>query len=280
MKRIRTTADQYQIGKKCNCFYKGEIHACEVTGLSSNHAFTSCRLDGTNLIVNVRTSCVNWTDNPEVEETWKEVYEARQDRRERLAETHKAMQQTVMDKIRLNRQQTPHEKVSKRKQEINPEALKALTRRMKMLCGAGSHAVSQLLNVLERNGETAARLFHLALDIEKQNLLCYRYNQYETRHFYWTIRKSLLFELLEYCKIGNIPYGHPERNKGVICVQLPGCETLSFPVKQWMIQAMDIPSFNLPWDGKTHMNLRKIENAVMEKYGWYLRMKYPERFTT
>ena len=280
MKKIRTTVDQYQIGKKCNCFYQGEIHACEVTGLSSNHAFTSCLLQSTNRTVNVRTACVNWDDNPEVEEIWVNNHEEKQDRRERLTETHNAMQQAARERISMNRQPVKREKVSKRRQQIEPEVLKALTKRMKTLCGVGSHGVSQLLNVLRRSGEISAIPYRLVLDIEKKDLLCYRHDQSEPRHFYWAGRKDLFLELIESCRKQNIPYGHPDRNKDVVCVLLPGCEVLSFPVRKWLIETVDIPLFHHPWDGRTHMNLRKIENAISEKYGWYLRIKYPERFTT
>lgn len=36
MKKIKTTAEQRQIGKKCNCFYKGKIYPCEVIGITTH----------------------------------------------------------------------------------------------------------------------------------------------------------------------------------------------------------------------------------------------------
>lgn len=280
MKKIKTTVDQHQLGKKCNCFYKGKIHACEVIGFTRNHSLTACRIENTGMEVHVRSNCVNWTDDPKVEEIWLDNHEARQDRIGRLRETRKAMQQVIRDKISMNRKDVPREKVSKRRQQMEPSVLKALQKRMKSLCTVGSHAVSQLLNVLERHGETTALLYHLALEIEKKNLLCYQYNNSETRHFYWTDRKNLFHQLIEHCRKENIPYGHPDRNKDMVCVWLPGCEPLTFPVKQWLIETDGIPDFPYPCDGKHLMNIRRLEDAVTEKYGWYLRMRYPDRFAS
>lgn len=278
MKKIKTTAEQRQIGKRCNCFYKGKIYACEVIGFARNHSFTTCRIDELNTEVNIWTSRVNWTDDPKVEETWLDNYEAKRDRTARLRETQTAMQQVVRDSISRNRKEVDYHSKNKKRSTIEPKQFALLKHRMKSLCGVGSHAVSQLLNVLQRNGEESAKLYKLALEIEKMALWCYQYDGQPMNGYHWKNRQEQVLELMELCKKEGVPYGHPSRNMEVVCFSLPGCETIAFPVKDWQIETGVIPRFNHEWNGKCLMNIRRLENSITEKYGWYLRMKYPERF--
>lgn len=278
MKKIKTTAQQRQIGKKCNCFYKGKIYPCEVVGFKGKCTYTVCRIEELGMEVNVRSTHVNWTNDPKVEEIWLDEYEEKKDRKERLRETRTAMQQAVRDKISMNRRNVTIEKPSKRKQKMEPNVLKALQNRMKSLCEVGSQAVSQLLNVLQRSGESSARLYRLALDIEKLALSCYQHDGKGINEFNRIDRERLLVELVECCRLRNVPFGHPAGNKDVMCVWLPECEILSYPITEWQIKTDELPLFPYPWDGKHLMNLRKIENAITKKCGWYLRLKYPDRF--
>lgn len=278
MKKIKTTAEQRQIGKKCNCFYKGKIYPCEVTGLMVRGTFAICRIEELGGEINIRSSHVNWTDDAKIEEIWMDDYEAKKDRTERLRETRTAMQQVVRDAISRNRKEVDYRSKRKKSGTIEPKQLTLLKHRMKSLCGVGSLAVFQLLNVLQRSGETSAKLYKLALETEKMALWCYQYDGQPVNQYHWKKRTELVFELMERCKAEDVPYGHPERNKEVVCFKLPGCETIAFPVKKWQIEAGVLPRFNHEWNGKHLMNIRRLENAISEKYGWYLRMKYPERF--
>lgn len=280
MKIPKTKAADRQIGKKCNCFYKGKIYACEVVGFAACNTYTQCSIPELSTTLNIRTTHVNWTDDPQVEEAWLDEYEAKRDRTERQREAREAMRQTVKDRISESRTERTDEEqdVRKRWSSIEPKVLKALSVRMKSLCGVGSCAVSQLLNLLDKNGEPSAKLIRTALEIEKFTLMCYRYNGRPVSCYHWSKRKELCVELMERCREEGIPFGHPEGNREVVCVWIPGCEVLVLPVKEWLVDAGMTPRFPHPWDGKTRMNLRKLEDAVNGRYGWYLRMKYPERF--
>lgn len=278
MKKIKTTAEQRQIGKKCNCFYKGKIYPCEVIGFKGKNIYSVCRIDELGMEVNIRSTLVNWTDDPQVEEIWLDDYEEKKDRTERLRETRTAMQQVVRDTISANRQEVDYHSKNKKRNYMDPIVAKQLRLRMKSLCGVGSRAVTQLLNVLQRRGEPSAKLYKLALEIEKSALWCYKYDGHPANKYHWRKRTAMVFELMELCKTGGVLYGHPERNMEVVCFWLPGCETIAFPVKEWQIETGVIPRFSHEWEGKCLMNIRRLENAITEKYGWYLRMKYPERF--
>lgn len=278
MKKIKTTAEQRQIGKKCNCFYKGKIYPCEVIGFKNKNVYTVCRIEELGGEVNIRTSHVNWTDDPQVEEIWLDNYEEKKDRTERLREIRTAMQQVVRDAISASRKEVICPPKTKKRKTIEPKQLRALKLRMNSLCGVGSRAVFQLLNVLQRSGEESAKLYKLALEIEKTALCCYQYNGQSVNELNWKKQAEQLFELVELCKEKGIPFGHPQRNMDVVCFKFPGCETIAFPVKEWKIETGVIPRFNHEWNGKCLMNIRRLENAITEKYGWYLRVKYPERF--
>lgn len=278
MKKIKISSEHYQIGKKCNCFYKGKIYPCEVIGIAKNHTHATCRIDGLGMDVNVRSSDVNWTDDPQVEEVWLDVYEARRDRTERLREARTAMQQVVRDAISANRQEVDYHSKNKKRGTIDPKQLILLNHRMKSLCGVGSRSVFQLLNVLQRSGESSAKLYKLALEIEKMALQCYQYDGKTVNEFHWKRRTEMIVELMEHCKATGVTFGHPFMNMEVVCFSLPGCETIAFPVKEWHVETGVLPRFSLPWDGKHLMNIRRLENAITEKYGWYLRLKYPDRF--
>ena len=280
MKKIKTTAEQRQIGKKCNCFYKGKIYPCEVIGFKNKNVYAVCRIEELGGEVNIRTTHVNWTDDPQVEEIWLDNYEEKMDRTERLREARTAMQQVVRDAISANRQEVDYHSKNKKRNHMDPMVAKQLKQRMKSLCGVGSRAVTQLLNVLQRSGEPSAKLYKLALEIEKSALWCYKYDGLPVNKYHWRKRTAMVFELMELCKTGGVLYGHPERNMEVVCFWLPGCKTIAFPVKEWQIEPGVIPRFFLPWDGKYRMNIRRLEDAITEKYGWYLRMKYPERFAS
>lgn len=279
MKKIKTSADQRETGKKCNCFYKGKIYPCEVIGFKNKGVYSVCRIDELGMEVNVRSTHVNWTDDPQVEEMWLDNYEEKKDRLERLRETRSAMQQVVRDAISANRKEVDYSSKKKKKRgAIDPKQLVLLKHRMKSLCGVGSRAVSQLLNVLQRNGEESAKLYKLALEIEKTALWCYQYDGQPVNEYHWVKRTRQVFELMELCKLKGVPFGHPGRNMDVVCFGLPSCETIALPVKEWQIETGIIPRFNQEWNGRCLMNIRRLENAVTERYGWYLRMKYPERF--
>ena len=278
MKEIKTTAQQRQIGKKCNCFYKGKIYPCEVVGFKGKHIYTVCRIEELGREINIRSSHVNWTDDAKVEEIWLDEYEAKKDKADRLRESRTAMQQVVRDAISANRKEVDYRSKTKKRGTIDTKLLVLLKYRMKSLCGVGSCAVSQLLNVLQRNGEKSAKLYKLALEIEKTALICYKYDGNPVNEFHWKKRTGLVFELMEICKKEAVPFGHPGRNMEALCFKFPDCETIAFPVKEWKIETGVIPRFNHEWNGKCLMNIRRLENAINEKYGWYLRMKYPERF--
>ena len=278
MKKIKTTAEQRQIGKKCNCFYKGKIYPCEVVGFKGKNVYSICRIDELGMEVNVRSTLVNWTDDPQVEEVWLDVYEARRDRTERIREARTAMQQVVRDAISANRKEVDYHSKDKKRGTIDPKQLILLKHRMKSLCGVGSRAVTQLLNVLQRSGEPSAKLYKLALEIEKMALYCYQYDGQPVNKYHWKKRMEYVLELMELSKAQGVPFGHPERNMEVVCFKLSGCETIVFPVKEWQIETGIIPRFNHEWNEKCLMNIRRLENAITEKYGWYLRKKYPDRF--
>jgi len=278
MKKIKTTAEQRQIGKKCNCFYKGKIYPCEVIGFKGKNIYSVCRIDELGMEVNVRSTLVNWTDDPQVEEIWLDDYEEKKDRTERLRETRTAMQQVVRDSISANRKEVDCHSKDKKRGTIDPKQLILLNHRMKSLCGVGSRAVFQLLNVLCRSGEESSKLYKLALEIEKMALSCYQYDGQSMNGYNWKKRTEWVIELMEICKGQGIPFGHPQRNMDVVCFKFPGCETIAFPVKEWKIETGVIPRFNHEWNGKCLMNIRRLENAIIEKYGWYLRVKYPDRF--
>lgn len=278
MKKIKTTADQRQIGKKCNCFYKGKIYPCEVVGFKGKNVYTVCRIEELGMDVNVRCTLVNWTDDPKIEEIWLDDYEEKKDRTERLRETRTAMQQVVRDAISANRKEVDYSSKTKKRGTIGPKQLTLLKHRMKSLCGVGSRAVFQLLNVLQRSGEESAKLYKLALEIEKTALWCYQYNGLPSNEYHWAKRREQVLELIEICKAQDVPFGYPDRNMDVVCFKFSGCETITFPVRDWQIATGVMPRFFLPWDGKHRMNIRRLENAITEKYGWYLRLKYPERF--
>lgn len=280
MKKIKTTAEQRQIGKKCNCFYKGKIYPCEVIGFKGKNVYSVCRIDELGMEVNVRSTLVNWTDDPQVEEIWLDEYEAKQDRKERLREDKETMQQVVRDAISASRKEVDCHSKNKKRSSLDPIEVKQLRQRIKSLCGVGSRAVTQLLNVLHRSGEPSAKLYKLALDIEKTALWCYQYDGLLVNEYHWRKRTALVFELLELCKTEGVLYGHPEGNMDVVCFWLPGCETIAFPVKEWQIEPGVVPRFFPAWDGKHLMNIRRLEDAITEKYGWYLRMKYPDRFAS
>lgn len=278
MKKIKTTAEQRQIGKKCNCFYKGKIYPCEVIGFKNKSVYSVCRIDELGVEANILSTHVNWTDDPQVEENWMDKYEAKQDRAKRLRESQDAMQQVVRDTISANRKKVDYPSKNKNRGTIEPKQFILLKHRMKLLCGVGSRAVTQLLNVLQRSGELSAKLYRLALEIEKISLYCYQYDGQLINNYHWKKRMEYVLELMEVCKAQGVPFGHPERNMEVVCFKLSGCETIVFPVKEWQIETGVIPRFSHEWEGKCLMNIRRLENAITEKYGWYLRMKYPERF--
>lgn len=278
MKKIKTTADQRQIGKKCNCFYKGKIYPCEVVGFKGKSVYSVCLIDELGIEANILSTQVNWTNDPKVEEVWLDNYEEKQDRMKRLNENRTAMQQVVRDAISASRKEVICPPKAKKRKTIEPKQLRALKLRMNSLCGVGSRAVFQLLNVLQRSGEESAKLYKLALEIEKTALYCYQYNGQSVNELNWKKQAEQLFELVELCKEKGIPFGRSDRNTEVVCFGLPGCESIAFPVKDWQINTGIIPLFNHDWDGKCLMNIRRLENAITEKYGWYLRMKYPERF--
>ena len=127
MKKIKTTAEQRQIGKKCNCFYKGKIYPCEVIGFKGKNVYSVCRIDELGMEVNIRSTLVNWTDDPQGEEIWLDDYEEKKDRTERLRETRTAMQQVVRDSISANRKEVDYHSKNKRRGTIDPKQLILLT---------------------------------------------------------------------------------------------------------------------------------------------------------
>ena len=269
--------NELYVGLKCNCFYKGEVHECEVLDYTSMRAYIKCYISLLDVTVNVPKTLVNWPYSPELEEKWLDDYDAKKDRRERLREAREESRSSA--KERINRRK-PSRSGYGTVITTGPEArlvADAIKNRLNTFCGVGSRAVANLLSTLYRRGDRVAILYHLALEMERENLNIFNEKRISFGCHFMAKRRKLYLELVKSCQTLEIPIGYSKEDRGVVCILLPGCETIGIPVKEWGIDIVGLSTFVHPWDGNCRKNIRRIESAISSRYGEILKKKYPDR---
>lgn len=269
--------NELYIGLKCNCFYKGEIHECEVLDYTSMRAYIKCYISLLDVTVNVLKTLVNWQFNPELEEKWLDDYDAKKDRSDRLREAREESRSSAKERMgRKKPLKSDYSTVITTGQEARLVA-DAIKNRLDTFCGVGSRAVTNLLSALRRRGDRVSILYHLALEMERENLNIFNVKRIPIGRLLMAKRKKLCLELVKSCQILEIPIGYSKEDRGVVCILLPDCESIGIPVKEWGIDVVGLSTFTHSWDGNCRRNIRRIEQAVWNRYGEILKMKYPDR---
>jgi len=158
----------------------------------------------------------------------------------------------------------------------------------KNMCnGLGQRKIKFFLNKKIKEGDMAADLYRIALEIENTNINAKKYRN--TRHvsykdILYAEKEELLKQLLKKCEEYNkinenkICYGWQHANNYstnmLLYFELPDTEQISFHCN---LSKKDIgestPEYKKVWDEKVNSTLFKLEDAILKRYGNELLIK-------
>ena len=268
------------VGKRRTCFFRGNIYHCEIKETIGTRPTVKCFIEELGRETCIHATKINWSGNAEVEERWLNEYDAKQDRKARIKEVENEQRQKIKNilYIKTHRYIPRQKKRVQQLSDVEEQILNAQKQRLSNLCSVGSKTVKHLLHSLSKSGNKEARMYWLALEVERVNLHCKKIpNVYRKKLL--CKRYATLMAFLELCKEEGFATGTPLQNPEVVCVCIPGCPTLAYPFIEWRIKIEKQNHFSGEWDGKHRMNIRHLENAISAKYGEMLQRKYPQRFS-
>lgn len=143
----------------------------------------------------------------------------------------------------------------------NAERIKDLISKRETLCGMGTRKVKLALNKMIKQGDVIAKFYRVALEAEDNNISAKRYSG-EYRASYYEKKEDAISELVDLCRLHNIPYGKQgeDDDMGVIYFDLPRCEQISFHLQAHLLNSH--PFYSGVWDGKKDTTLPKLEAAI------------------
>lgn len=151
----------------------------------------------------------------------------------------------------------------------NERLSKILHDKRETMCGLGTRKVKLLLNKRIKEGDKIAELYRKAIEVEdcniraKETVPYYKGKVYRQKH-------SLLMELVELCEKMGVTYGKQmtdgRETNCIIYFELPGVEQISFHTSLEPSDALQLPDYGKEWDGKQCSTLRKLEDAINERY--------------
>lgn len=138
-------------------------------------------------------------------------------------------------------------------------------------CGLGTRKVKLLLNKLAKAGDSIAKLFRTALELQDVNITAKIYFG-EWRDHYYQRKEELIRELVDLCKTTpNVKYGYKNEvgpcTKQIIYFDLPGCGQISYHCNLTSSQKESIPLYAGQWDGEVDTAMEKLEEAIQFHYG-------------
>lgn len=138
-------------------------------------------------------------------------------------------------------------------------------------CGLGTRKVKLLLNKLAKAGDSIAKLFRTALELQDVNITAKIYFG-EWRDHYYQRKEELIQDLVDICKtVPEVKYGYKNevgpRTRQIIYFDLPDCRQLSYHCNLTSSQKESIPLYAGQWDGEEDTAMEKLEEAILFHYG-------------
>lgn len=137
------------------------------------------------------------------------------------------------------------------------------------MCGMGTRKVKLMLNRLAKSGDVVAELYRKAVEVEDCNIRAKETSFYYKGKIYRQ-KSALLLELANRCLELGVVCGKQmvegRETNSILYFELPGVEQISFHTTLDHAAQTTIPDYGKDWDGKTCSTLRKIEQAITERY--------------